>query len=109
VNITPERLRAVAALARLDLDRAELAGLAGELSRILQHAEALGSVVPAPGKALDSAAPGEAPLRDDEPGTDAGGLTFGVRPPYGVDGFFAVPRLASHLDDGGAVTDPEGV
>jgi aspartyl-tRNA(Asn)/glutamyl-tRNA(Gln) amidotransferase subunit C len=95
-------VRHVAALARLGVDEARIAVLAAELSGILEHMAAL-QEIDTSGVAAGPEGAG-APLR-----ADAGPPIPLARPlaafaPAMRDGFFLVPRLATHGDtpeDGG--------
>lgn len=96
-------VRHIAALARLGIDDSQAESLAAELSGILSHMDVLsqvdtGGIPPAAG-----AGAGGTPLRLDggEP------VVLAVRPeafaPAMIEGFFAVPRLATHeAGEGGA-------
>jgi len=100
MSVTPDDVRQVAALARLSIPEGALAPYVAQLNAILGHMEAL-QQVPSAGAAAaaDAARPGMA-LRDDVVG--AVPLT---RPPAEFapqlrEGFFLVPRLATHEDVG---------
>lgn len=64
IDVSPERVRATASLARLDLRDDELAPLAAQLQKILAHINALDEL-DAPPLAQDSAR--LTPLREDTP------------------------------------------
>jgi aspartyl-tRNA(Asn)/glutamyl-tRNA(Gln) amidotransferase subunit C len=90
-------VRHIAALARLGLSEDRLPVLAKELSGILGHMDVLQSVP------IDAASVSDAPgmpLRAD------GGAQYPLAAPRESfapamrDGFFLVPRLATHEDDG---------
>ena len=93
----PEDVRAVAELARLELDDAELERMARELSAVLEFAATL--------KQLDLTgleptvfAPATAPLREDGP--DPRCLTpeqATAGEPESEDGFFIVPPIVENL------------
>lgn len=95
--VTEKDVRHVAALARLGIDDARLPNLVGELNRILEHMEVL-SRVTADGK--DAAPPASMPLRED------GGPPIPLTrapdffAPALREGFFMVPRLATHEAEG---------
>ena len=100
MRVTPDDVRHVAKLARLSIPEGELAPYVEQLNAILGHMEAL-QQVPSSGAAAaaDAARPGMA-LRADVVG--AVPLT---RPPAEFapamrEGFFLVPRLATHEDAG---------
>ena len=103
MSITEGDVRHVATLARLRIDETRLPALVAELNGILSHMEVLqgvnlhslsdsGSVIPA------------MPLRPDATGSVevSGGLSAFA--PALRDGFFLVPRLATH-GSAGASTD----
>ncbi|MCE2902844.1 MAG: Asp-tRNA(Asn)/Glu-tRNA(Gln) amidotransferase subunit GatC [Gemmatimonas sp.] len=105
MSVSMEDVRQLAQLARVGLDEEHIPTLVQELNGILGHMDALQRVditrvPPTP--------PGwEAPLRDDAAPADAL-----VRPRAGFapamrDGFFLVPRLATHGEQGGVVGDDE--
>ena len=90
--ITPEEVRRVAALARLRLDEAEVAAMAGELGAILEQVRVLGradGTDAVPGAAEDRAWP----LRANAYGADLLHRTPDMIAPAWQDGFFVVPRL----------------
>jgi aspartyl-tRNA(Asn)/glutamyl-tRNA(Gln) amidotransferase subunit C len=95
--VTFDDVRHIAALARLGVPDDRLPVLAKELSSILGHMDVLQSVPLDPGTAPD--APGM-PLRED------GGTQYPLYhtresfAPAMRDGFFLVPRLATHEDEG---------
>lgn len=96
--VTESDVRHVAALARLGLDEARVPVLVGELNRILEHMEALGRVTG--GDAGQATSADGMPLRQD-----AGPPTPLAAPreqfaPFLREGFFIVPRLATHETDG---------
>jgi aspartyl-tRNA(Asn)/glutamyl-tRNA(Gln) amidotransferase subunit C len=100
MSVTPDDVRQVAALARLSIPEAELASYVSQLNAILGHMETLHQV-PSSGAAdaAEAARPGMA-LREDVIGAIP--LT---RPPADFapqmrEGFFLVPRLATHEDAG---------
>ena len=106
MGITRADVQRIADLAALRLDDNEAERLAEELSGILEHVDALREVdtagVAPPG------ADGRAPLRADRPDTDRLAQGPAVMAPEWVDGFFTVPRLASHAGEGegaGEVSD----
>ena len=89
----------VAALARLTIDPARLPSLVRELNGILEHMDELSAVKTGDGGRVtgDDATP----LR-----SDAGGVSVPITIPRDAfaplmrDGFFLVPRLATHEDQG---------
>jgi aspartyl-tRNA(Asn)/glutamyl-tRNA(Gln) amidotransferase subunit C len=98
-RITLAEVRHIARLAHLALGDDQIAAIAGELSSILGHMDALSRVdtTGVPEYRVGDAA---MPLRDDH-GPPA---PLAERPesfaPAMRDGFFLVPRLASHEDVG---------
>lgn len=98
--VTPDDVRHVAQLARLGLPEGELATYVEQLNGILKHMDAL-QAVPSAG-AADAFAEG-APsmrLRPDVPGSVALNIHREGFAPLMRDGFFLVPRLATHEDSG---------
>ncbi len=102
MSVTPDDVRHVATLARLSIPEGELAPYVEQLNAILGHMEAL-QQVPSSGAAAAAAAdavrPGMA-LR-----ADVAGAVPLTRPPAEFapemrEGFFLVPRLATHEDAG---------
>lgn len=119
--MTPAEVQRVAALARLEVSEAEAAALAGQLSGILdvirgslagpRDAEARsgsdGGSPDLPASRSLSAPPGDdgplsLPLRADLPGADPLAEPPAAWAPGWRDGFFTVPRLASHRGEGEA-------
>jgi len=93
-RVSRDEVRRVAELARLGLSEARLDALAAELSGILAHMEVLSA-------ALDANAPVEPPAAATVMRPDAGPSIPLARPPGAfapafADGFFLVPRVASH-------------
>jgi aspartyl-tRNA(Asn)/glutamyl-tRNA(Gln) amidotransferase subunit C len=91
----------VAALARLAIDPDRLPSLVAELNGILAHMEVLEAVEGGRGT-WDVAETGSStPMRDDTAGTP---IPLSVPresfAPQMKDGFFLVPRLATHEDQG---------
>jgi aspartyl-tRNA(Asn)/glutamyl-tRNA(Gln) amidotransferase subunit C len=95
--VTFDDVRHIAALARLGVSDDRLPVLAKELSGILAHMDVLQSVPLDPSAATEAAG---MPLRDD------GGTQYPLYhtrqsfAPAMRDGFFLVPRLATHEDEG---------
>ncbi len=93
MRITPEEVRRIAALARLELEAAEVEKMAGDMDAILGHFEKLGQL------ALDEVPPTaqsielDMPLREDEPERSLS-LEEVLRPaPEKRDGHFVVPKV----------------
>jgi aspartyl-tRNA(Asn)/glutamyl-tRNA(Gln) amidotransferase subunit C len=91
----------VASLARLAIDPARLPSLVVELNGILAHMEELGRVDVGPSTA-DGGDPATAtPVRSDADGESVAlALPREDFAPAMRDGFFLVPRLATHEDQG---------
>lgn len=90
-RIDEDDVRRIARLAGLELDGDEVADLAGDLVRILEHFDELGEAEPeeAPGPDGDDGAP----LRPDVPSSDPMAAGPERAAPDWRDGFFVVPRL----------------
>jgi aspartyl-tRNA(Asn)/glutamyl-tRNA(Gln) amidotransferase subunit C len=103
VSVTHDEVRRIAELARLAIPDAQLPELAAQLNGILEHVDALSRV----------------PTAGVDPATGVGAAGMPLRadagPPYPLerardeiapamrDGFFLVPRLATHEDAGEAL------
>jgi aspartyl-tRNA(Asn)/glutamyl-tRNA(Gln) amidotransferase subunit C len=98
--VTPDDVRHVARLARLGLPETQLAMYVEQLNGILAHMDAL-QQVPSAG-AADAAAADAPPmrLREDVPGPVPLAIPPSAFAPEMRDGFFLVPRLATHEDLG---------
>jgi aspartyl-tRNA(Asn)/glutamyl-tRNA(Gln) amidotransferase subunit C len=96
--VSLDDVRHIASLARLDIDSARLPALAGELNAILAHMEELQGVDVSGVPADLAAGVTPMPLRAD------GGRQLPLAAPRESfapemrDGFFLVPRLATHED-----------
>lgn len=99
MGLTTADVRRLAELARIALDDDEAATLAAQLGDILGRIDAL---EPESDTGV-AAVPGGAgtPLRSDEPGVDPLAAEPAALAPEWRDGFFTVPRLASHRDGTG--------
>lgn len=98
--VTPDDVRHIAQLARLAVDAARVPALVQELNSILEHMEALRQVDTTGVEPTSGVGDAGLPLRED-----AGPPIPLTRPPEGFapamkDGFFLVPRLATHADEG---------
>jgi aspartyl-tRNA(Asn)/glutamyl-tRNA(Gln) amidotransferase subunit C len=96
MSVTIDDVKHVAALARLGLDPAQLPSLVAELNGILEHMGVLqqidiSAVPPMPGAQA-------APLRDDAAPPMPLARAREAFAPAARDGFFLVPRLATHGD-----------
>jgi aspartyl-tRNA(Asn)/glutamyl-tRNA(Gln) amidotransferase subunit C len=102
VAVSEDEVRHVAALARLGLDPARIPTIAAELNGILAHMDVLSRVKTTAVGAVTGVGAAGTPLR-----VDGGNQIPLARPrdafaPSMRDGFFLVPRLATHED-----ADPE--
>jgi len=94
VRIDRELVRRVARLAALDLAEGEDAALADDLTRVVEHFEALKSVPEALLPALPESDP--MPLREDGPASEPGERPFALaNAPETAHGHFVVPRVVS--------------
>ena len=99
--VTESDVLHVAALARLAIEPARLPALVSELNGILGHMEVLQQVEGGRGT-LDAGGTGSAPaMRPDTAGTPIPlAIPREEFAPEMRDGFFLVPRLATHEDQG---------
>jgi aspartyl-tRNA(Asn)/glutamyl-tRNA(Gln) amidotransferase subunit C len=99
MRVTFDDVRHIAALARLGVPDDRLPALANELSQILDHMSVLQSVTVAPTQKDVNGVGVGMPLRAD------GGVQYPLAAPRESfapairDGFFLVPRLATHEDE----------
>ena len=96
--VTIDDVRHIASLARLELSDARASALVAELNGILGHMDVLSKVDTNDVEPLAAVGVPQMPLRSDE-----GSATPLARPidafaPRSRDGFFLVPRLATHDD-----------
>jgi aspartyl-tRNA(Asn)/glutamyl-tRNA(Gln) amidotransferase subunit C len=100
VAVSEDDVRHVASLARLAIEPARLPSLVAELNGILGHMEVLGGVVtPQMGDGRGEATATR--MRSDESGTSVPlAIPREEFAPQVRDGFFLVPRLATHEDQG---------
>jgi aspartyl-tRNA(Asn)/glutamyl-tRNA(Gln) amidotransferase subunit C len=98
MSIDEQTVRHIAALARLGLDPAAVPTLARELDGILVHMAELARPEAIAG-APAAAEPSGMPLRDDVESADPLQHARESFAPAMRDGFFLVPRLASHDSD----------
>jgi aspartyl-tRNA(Asn)/glutamyl-tRNA(Gln) amidotransferase subunit C len=109
--VTPDDVHHVARLARLAVDEAQLPTVVAELNGILSHMDVLQQVeltMSSLATAGDTMATAPTPLRAD----DAPPVVL-MHPreafaPAMREGFFLVPRLATHEGQGAAADDGEG-
>ena len=96
VSVTVDDVRHIASLARLGLNPERVPSLVAELNRILEHMDVLRAVPSRPDQRVTGVSAGGMPLRED-----VGPQIPLARPreefaPITRDGFFIVPRLATH-------------
>jgi len=96
--VTREDVLHIADLARLGMDAARADELTKELSAILAHMEVLSQVDTAHVALTSGVGSGGTPLRPDERVTPLMEGTLESFAPSMRDGFFIVPRLATHED-----------
>jgi aspartyl-tRNA(Asn)/glutamyl-tRNA(Gln) amidotransferase subunit C len=100
MSVSERDVRHVADLARVGLDPARVPALVAQLNGILSHMEVL-AAVETRGVEPMAGPPGPSRLmRPDEPSADALIVPTEQNAPAMRDGFFLVPRLASHEDAG---------
>lgn len=102
MSVTPVDVRHVARLARLGLDDARIPSLVDELNGILAHMDVLQQVDVS---AVSDTPVGQAPRRDDANPPDALQHARESFAPAMRDGFFLVPRLATHGALGASAED----
>ena len=95
--VTEQDVRHVAALARLAIDDARLPSLVEELNRILEHMDALAKV---PDGGRETTPMQAMPLREDGGPPLPLGIPRERFAPELREGFFIVPRLATHESEG---------
>ena len=96
--VTREDVLHIAGLARLGVDPARLEGLTEELSSILAHMEVLSQVDTTQVPPAAGVGSGGTPLRPDDRVVPLMEGTLESFAPSMRDGFFIVPRLATHED-----------
>jgi aspartyl-tRNA(Asn)/glutamyl-tRNA(Gln) amidotransferase subunit C len=98
MSVSIDEVRHIASLARLGLDNSRLESLASELNSILGHIEELQTADTSSVVNDDAAGRGEMPLREDNPDPVRLARSREEFAPSMRDGFFLVPRLATHED-----------
>ena len=99
--VTPDDVRHVAALARLGIPENALAAYVEQLNSILAHMEALQRVPSGDGEKAANANPSAGmPLREDRVAPVSLTIARDRFAPMMREGFFLVPRLATHEDAG---------
>ena len=96
--VTREDVLHIAELARLGIDPARADELTNELSAILAHMEVLSHVDTSTVPTTAGVGAGGTPLRPDVGAPPLMKGTLGSFAPSMRDGFFIVPRLATHED-----------
>jgi aspartyl-tRNA(Asn)/glutamyl-tRNA(Gln) amidotransferase subunit C len=96
--VTRDDVLHVAQLARLGIDAARADELTRELASILSHMEVLSQVDTASVPETAGVGAGGTPLRADTGVACATATLLGASAPHMRDGFFLVPRLATHED-----------
>ena len=98
MSVTVDDVRHVAALARLGLDEARARQLVGELNTILDHMNVLAGVDTDGVDEMAAIAPSATLLREDKGPPIPLARSPEAFAPAMRDGFFLVPRLATHED-----------
>ena len=96
MKITPDEVRATAALARLALNDAEVEQLTRELGAILGSMESLSAVDTTGVEPMTHAVALRCPLRRDELGVELGTDVALAAAPARQGSFFEVPRIIAH-------------
>jgi aspartyl-tRNA(Asn)/glutamyl-tRNA(Gln) amidotransferase subunit C len=96
--VTIEDVRHIASLARLGLDDTRAAAIVGELNTILQHMDALSKVDTQGIEPVAGVGASGAPLAHDSGPSQPLASAISDFAPRSRDGFFLVPRLATHED-----------
>jgi len=96
--VSREEVLHIASLARFRLDPERVDALARELSSILGHMEVLSGVDTAGVHPTGESVSAGTPLRDDLRAPSGLSLPLESIAPDMADGFFIVPRLATHED-----------
>jgi aspartyl-tRNA(Asn)/glutamyl-tRNA(Gln) amidotransferase subunit C len=98
--VTPDDVRHVAGLARLGIPEDALAAYVEQLNGILGHVDVLQGVDTRAVRDTSSGPEAGMPLRDDVVAPVALTVAREQFAPRMADGFFLVPRLATHEDAG---------
>jgi aspartyl-tRNA(Asn)/glutamyl-tRNA(Gln) amidotransferase subunit C len=98
MSVTRADVLHIAGLARLGVDAARADALTAELTAILSHMEVLSQVDTSGVATTPTAGATGTPLRPDVGVTPIMTGTIGSMAPAMRDGFFLVPRLATHED-----------
>ncbi|MFO0603890.1 MAG: Asp-tRNA(Asn)/Glu-tRNA(Gln) amidotransferase subunit GatC [Polyangiales bacterium] len=95
LDVTPERVRATADLARLDLRDDEVAPLAAQLQRIVDHVASLAALDLADVPPTSHVVALACPLRDDEPAPSLPREEALAAAPRAEGGGFVVPQFVA--------------
>ena len=106
-RVTEADVRHVAALARVALDEARIPALVAELDGILGHMAALRKADTRTTAPAAGVGAGGTPLRADEGPAYPLAHAREAFAPALRDGFFVVPRLATHVDEAGEARSGE--
>lgn len=96
--VSIEDVRHIAALARLGLTDERAASLVGELNGILAHMDVLAKVSTGDVEPVAGIGASGAPLREDVEPSNRVEHSIEIFAPKFEQGFFLVPRLATHED-----------
>ena len=108
-RINPAEVRELAMLARLRLGDEEVAKLAGDLDRILEHVEALRDLDTSAVEPMTHAVPFECPLRPDEVAPSLAVDDALGNAPRREGSFFQVPRIVpGPVDQGASAGESDG-
>ncbi len=112
MSVSEHDVRHIAALARLGLEPERVPALVAELNGILAHMDVLSRVNTSVVEAVEGVGAGGMPLRADGGAPDALARPREAFAPETRDGFFLVPRLATHVTAAdaasGDASDDEG-
>ena len=99
--VTPDDVRHIATLARLGIPAERVPSLVAELNGILQHMAVLEKVKTKATPAAEGVGAAGMPLRTDDGAQLPLARERATFAPQTRDGFFLVPRLATHEDAAG--------
>ena len=98
MSVTADDVRHIASLARLGLPAERIPALVDELNRILEHMDVLAAIPTRPENLVSGISAGGMPLRQDIGPALPLALPRAAFAPSVREGFFIVPRLATHED-----------
>ena len=107
MSVSEHDVRHIAALARLGLEPERVPALVAELNGILAHMHVLSKVNTSVVEAVEGVGAGGMPLRADGGAPDALARPLEAFAPETRDGFFLVPRLATHVTTAEEPADDE--